>query len=100
MGKTKSVDNTNLNENDIAWPCGLIAYSYFTDSFRLYDNKDNTEIHMKKDKITWPSDKGYKFKNGVDWKKKQWIDVEDENFIVWMRTSGLPEFDKIYGRIE
>jgi len=66
MGKSSSVDGTTLNKTDIAYPCGLIAYSYFTDGFKLY-NKDNVEIEMKKDKITWPSDKGYKFKNGPDW---------------------------------
>ena len=70
MGKTKAVDGTSLDENAIAWPCGLIAYSYFNDSFKLIDAKDNKEIEIKKEKITWPSDKGYKFKNGADWKKK------------------------------
>jgi len=30
----------------------------------------------------------------------QWKDPEDEHFIVWMRTSGLPNFRKLWGRIE
>ena len=31
--------------------------------------------------------------------KKQWIDMTDEHFIVWMRPSGLPNFRKLWGRI-
>ena len=27
-------------------------------------------------------------------------DMEDEHFIVWMRTSGIPNFRKMWGRIE
>jgi len=26
--------------------------------------------------------------------------MTDEHFIVWMRTSGLPEFRKLWGRID
>lgn len=29
MGKTKSVDGTDLIANDVAVPCGLIAKTYF-----------------------------------------------------------------------
>merc|ERR1711937_1076450 len=30
----------------------------------------------------------------------QWIDMTDEHFIVWMRTAGLPNFRKLWGRID
>jgi len=64
--------------------------------------------------ITWPEDKGSKFKRNGDYKNKQWIDPEDgisllnkifhycnelEHFIVWMRTAGLPSFRKLWGKI-
>jgi hypothetical protein len=57
--------------------------------------------------IAWSSDSTYKFKNTVevpvvdgDWKDIQWLDMTNERFIVWMRTSGLPTFRKLWGRID
>ena len=41
-----------------------------------------------------PSDKG------TSWEDVQWLDMTDEHFIVWMRTSGLPTFRKLWGRID
>lgn len=50
--------------------------------------------------ISWPGDKGGKFKQAQNSADTQWINPEDEHFIVWMRTSGLPNFKKLWGRIE
>ena len=33
---SKSIDNTTLKSDDIAYPCGLIAKYYFTDTFAIY----------------------------------------------------------------
>ena len=64
MGKTIAFDGvTALSANATAWPCGLIAKSVFTDTFSLADSSGNN-IPMYKTQITWPSDKGYKYKNG------------------------------------
>ena len=53
--------------------------------------------------IAWFSDKEYKFSNikgnDKDYRSIQWLDMQDEHFIVWMRTAGLPNFRKLYGRI-
>jgi len=49
--------------------------------------------------IAWPDDIGNKFKLDASRKSEYWINVEDEHFIVWMRTSGLPNFRKLWGVI-
>ena len=40
------------------------------------------------------------FEKEDDWKKYQWKDMTDQHFIIWMRTAGLPDFRKLWGRIE
>lgn len=82
-------------------PCGLIAKSVFNDTFLLF-TEDGTPITLRKDGIAWASDKNVKFKNppsnapGV----RTIPDFEDEDFIVWMRTAGLPDFKKLYRIID
>ena len=35
MGWTTSVTGAPLNPNDVAFPCGFIAYSFFNDTFSI-----------------------------------------------------------------
>ena len=51
---------------------------------------DETNIAFEKDKKL--------FDKNPD-KSKQWIDMTDEHFLVWMRPSGLPNPKKLWGRI-
>ena len=74
------------------------------------------------DNIAWTSDVNFKFKNleadtiptsvsaNRDWEEVQWLNMKDrkyksissnilEHFIVWMRTAGLPNFRKLWGKI-
>ena len=30
---------------------------------------------------------------------RQWLDMTDEHFMVWMRPAPFPNFTKLYGRI-
>lgn len=39
MGKSVSVDGSALKEDDIAYPCGLIAKSLFTDKYKILKEK-------------------------------------------------------------
>lgn len=104
-----------LDPDAAAYPCGLVAKSVFNDTFTLY-NKDPASsecvttpddckpLTIDDSDIAWQSDKDYKFFNMKDvteaeWKALQWHDVQDQHFIVWMRTAGLPNFRKLYGVI-
>ena len=114
----KAVDKvTVLNPDAPAIPCGLVAKSVFTDRYTLQLN--GNKIDINETDISWESDRLWKFKN-VDedkdkdsnkWKTIQWLDMRDgkhitfikiyiEHFIVWMRTAGLPNFRKLWGRID
>ena len=102
MNKVNPVSGDKmLDPKDVAIPCGLIAKSYFNDDFKNWqiiekDNSINFEPNCKN--IAWKADKELKYKN-IDL-NRQWIDMEDEHFIVWMRPAGLPNFRKLWGRID
>jgi len=102
-------------------PCGAIANSLFNDTLKI--SQDGiADIPVHKDGIAWPTDKRSKFKNPADWVDKKcqseafkdtvkppnWpvhiCDMENgyqnEDLIVWMRTAALPNFRKLYRRID
>eukprot|EP01088_Endostelium_zonatum_P017033 TRINITY_DN4847_c0_g1_i1.p1 TRINITY_DN4847_c0_g1~~TRINITY_DN4847_c0_g1_i1.p1 ORF type:complete len:361 (+),score=69.38 TRINITY_DN4847_c0_g1_i1:197-1279(+) len=86
------------NPDDFYIPCGLIALSLFNDTFVIY-KPDGDVVPLTKKGIAWSSDKEYKFSNppvdqlrGIHTVK----DMKDEDFIVWMRTAGLPTFKKLW----
>ena len=87
---------TSLKSNELAIPCGIMAKTYFNDNFKNWKINEK-EITINEKNIAWEMDKKL-FKNPD--KSKQWIDIEDEHFIVWMRPAGLPDFRKLWGKIE
>jgi len=95
-----SLDDSS-DANDLYLPCGLIAWSMFNDTFSLYDPSNNS-IALKKEGIAWSSDVQYKFSNPPEGTQGIRVipDFTDEDFIVWMRTAGLPNFKKLYRIIE
>ena len=101
MGKAESITGTPLVNDEVAIPCGLIAKSFFNDNFKewkLTDEFGDTQaLDVNEKDIAWKADKELKYKN-ID-KSRQWIDMTDEHFIVWMRPAGLPNFRKLWGRI-
>lgn len=70
-----------LEPDDEAIPCGLIAKSIFNDTFKLYE-ANSDRIPIKEDGIAWDTDKDHMFKRGDNYKEKDWLDVENEHFIV------------------
>lgn len=89
-----------LNPDAVAIPCGLVAKSFFNDKYGLKVKAGGAPVTIVQTGIAWESDLEYKFGNTPDWQKNQWIDMKNEHFIVWMRTAGLPNFRKLWGRIE
>jgi hypothetical protein len=102
------------------YPCGLIANSMFNDTignpqFLSGSGSDSikTYYNMTKKGIAWASDKELikqtKYKPGEVLPPQNWAKYngtyteipnlhEDEDFMVWMRTAGLPSFSKLSRR--
>lgn len=88
-----------LNSTDLAYPCGLGAKSYFRDEFFLFDNNSQS-ISINQTNIANVNDIKYMFKNREDWKSTQWIDMENEHFMVWMSMMPFNNFRKKWGKID
>lgn len=103
------------------YPCGLIANSIFNDTIQnpvlLGTDASNTTYNMTNKGIAWASDKDvYKKTQYQNWQvmpppnwRERYPDGytdenpipninEDEEFMVWMRTAGLPTFSKLARR--
>ncbi len=103
-----------------------IRLFYYADATKTGGPKDRISVDMWKTGIAWDSDKNWKFKNPdvpsgqsladvfnqtakpAAWRVKLWeLDTENpdnnglqnEDLIVWMRTAALPNFRKLYRRI-
>ena len=52
-------------EENPAIPCGLVAKSFFNDTFSFYKIEDGveTEVVIKENNIAWTSDVQYKYSN-------------------------------------
>ena len=97
----KEVNNEKsmaLNRDDeLAYPCGLMAKNFFNDTFTFYYEND-TQIVVDETNIARKSDRE-KYKNNVYNSSKHWINMTDEHFLVWMRPSPFSNFSKLWGRI-
>ena len=91
----KALDGSDLDDDSFAVPCGLMAKTFFNDTFTFKIGDENLEVDETN--IAFEKDKKLFDKNPD--KSKQWIDMTDEHFLVWMRPSGLPNPKKLWGRI-
>ena len=88
------MNGTAENNEQPAIPCGLVAKSFFNDTYDLKrctdeskDCKTTVNITIEQTNIAWASDKEYKFKNikdnlpaGKTYKDIQWQDMEDGKY--------------------
>ena len=88
----------NFTENDIASPCGLLARSFFNDTYQITFN-NGTEINIDETGISNSYLKKHFYKRRKDYKDTQWIDVENEHFINWMNIETFSNFRKLWGKI-
>jgi len=81
--KYVSVGGRKMSGDEYANPCGLIAKSFFNDTYQLYKDKSDSNnlnfyeknIFINESEIAKIYDKKYMFKNHIDYMQNQWIDV-------------------------
>eukprot|EP00238_Polyblepharides_amylifera_P011455 CAMPEP_0196576520 /NCGR_PEP_ID=MMETSP1081-20130531/5748_1 /TAXON_ID=36882 /ORGANISM="Pyramimonas amylifera, Strain CCMP720" /LENGTH=380 /DNA_ID=CAMNT_0041895139 /DNA_START=73 /DNA_END=1215 /DNA_ORIENTATION=- len=117
-GDCSPQDEQEGTEEEII-PCGLIAWSYFNDTYTFTLKPAGSNISEEQAEplavdekgIAWRSDvnekfghfKAENFNNIPEYRGGGTIDGyvdEDEHFIVWMRTATLPHFRKLWGKID
>ena len=87
-----------LNDNDLAYPCGLIGKYRFTDRF-AFMNSNSTTIPIDSSTIAHTNDKDLKFKNVKNSENIQWLDHEQQHLMVWYQMESFPDFIKFYGKM-
>jgi len=87
------------DSEDIYLPCGLIAYSYFNDTYQLLRD-DGIKVDQTSKHIELPRDKRLYTDPGPDTHGIRLVDsFENPHFMVWMRVGALPNFNKLYAII-
>lgn len=86
----KNLNDGKLDSDKPAIPCGLVAKSFFNDTYELYRKVEGSEsgykVPISSDNIAWTSDVNYKFKN-IEAKGQikdhmdiQWHDMQDRKY--------------------
>ena len=81
------------------WPNCALNFREFLKELGIVPKDDNSDIVISKDNIAWTTDKD-RYKNSEKANEIQWISVEDERFMVWMRPAALSDFRKPWGIID
>jgi len=93
---TTSFTGVTLDSTGPANPCGLIAYTVFNDTYVL-GNTTDSNIFINETGIDWPNDNKYFNPKLPD---QMWLNTSSPRVRVWMRVAALPDFRKIWGRID
>lgn len=96
----QDVYNTDLKvlyPDDTAFPCGLIPKYFPTDTFEAWENSTGVITSLTTLDI-WNGNTRYKYKNSNEF-AKQWLDIEDPRFFVWMKESSVSSPIKLWARL-
>lgn len=96
-----AIDGTTLKNEDVAYPCGLIAKYFFNDTYILEEKLTGTRIPIDDSNIAHKVDKEYKFKlpENSSPRSTAWLDVTNEHVMVWYQMESFPTFIKLWGHI-
>ena len=84
-------------EGDVAFPCGLIAKTFFKDELTSL-KISGKEIEITTEEIAYKSD--IEAFSKVEMKDSHWLDISDERFMIWSRISPFENPRKLWGKIE
>ena len=91
------VIDTDHPANDVAFPCGLIAKTFFKDELTSL-KISGKEIEITTEEIAYKSD--IESFSKVENKDSHWLDISDERFMIWSRISPFENPRKLWGKIE
>ena len=91
------VIDTDHPANDVAFPCGLIAKTFFKDELTSL-KISGKEIEITTEEIAYKSD--IEAFSKVEMKDSHWLDISDERFMIWSRISPFENPRKLWGKIE
>lgn len=97
--KYKTYWGKPLKGSDYANPCGLTAKAFFNDTFSISDKIGNS-LYMNETGIANYYEKSTFYKRLDNHTDAQWMDVENEHFIVWMGMETFNDFRKLWARID
>lgn len=92
-----SLDDLILQPDELAIPCGLMAKSFFNDTY-LNWTLDDEEFFPNETGIALEKDRElHRFEYN---ESLQWTSMTDEHFLVWMRPAFYTNFKKLWARID
>lgn len=102
----QSIGNSFLEKAQVAYPCGSLPKDYFKDTFKLFKMSESVsapsyEIFLNSSGISYSGDASrYANLPGNSKLTRQWLDMTDERFMVWMRVSPTNKVRKLWAKVE